>query len=552
MQILTVKIRNFRCFKSINIDFEKCHAIVGENGSGKTAILEAINIATSATQGYLSEQDFNNSDLGDIRIEVIFNQPFIIKIPDGYTTQNIPCKSVCFTGKRRSRATPGKAFSEPFVTEKVAIPIIYDNITEIPDIDKYKHLIPAKVEKTEDGYSAPRKSESKFKFTVLQLTYQNEMEGFPNVFYFDKDREDECRIGYNTTLNKVAKDLNWKFRSKWNQTDIINKWHGFYNEVINTVEDAKNSRIIIPIKNKLLQITGKNFQNLELSLFDIEQPFSKSFFSDRENTNQIEQTRLGSGISILLSYALLHTASSFSKEDLILLVDEPELHLHPQLQSNLFEEFRNSLFQTIYTTQSDSFIDVSEWRSITRISPDFLGYPNAEELSEILDGMSVTTHLDEIKKWHQHRCIFFKEDNQLFFASKCVLVEGPAEKYGLPILAKVLDIDLTNLTIISCNGKSKIPYYQLLCKTFSIPYYTVYDLDNKTVTDRDNKRLHRWSESKAITEFSTSFEQLLGFEEDVEHKTNELLIMIDSILEKSIPEEIKRALSGLERWSKEQ
>jgi len=181
-----------------------------------------------------------------------------------------------------------------------------------------------------------------------------------------------------------------------------------------------------------------------------------------------------------------------------------------------------------------------------------LGYPNAEELSEILDGMSVTTHLDEIKKWHQHRCIFFKEDNQLFFASKCVLVEGPAEKYGLPILAKVLDIDLTNLTIISCNGKSKIPYYQLLCKTFSIPYYTVYDLDNKTVTDRDNKRLHRWSESKAITEFSTSFEQLLGFEEDVEHKTNELLIMIDSILEKSIPEEIKRALSGLERWSKEQ
>ena len=116
----------------------------------------------------------------------------------------------------------------------------------------------------------------------------------------------------------------------------------------------------------------------------------------------------------------------------------------------------------------------------------------------------------------------------------------------------MLNIDLANLTIISCNGKSKIPYYQLLCKSFGLPYFTIYDLDSKAETEGDNKRVHNWSEGNATIEFSTSFEQLLGFKANAEHKTNELLILIDSISKSSIPEEIKKSFSVLEKWSKEQ
>ena len=46
MYLRTLKLRNFRCFSELNIDFpERLAVIVGDNGAGKTAILEAAAIA---------------------------------------------------------------------------------------------------------------------------------------------------------------------------------------------------------------------------------------------------------------------------------------------------------------------------------------------------------------------------------------------------------------------------------------------------------------------------------------------------------------------------
>src|SRR5581483_2873968 len=128
-------------------------------------------------------------------------------------------------------------------------------------------------------------------------------------------------------------------------------------------------------KAKLRQFAGKEFDDLELSLLDVEQPFSKAFFSRRSATNQIEQKNLGSGISILLAYFLIEIVSCSSKEKFMFLIDEPELHLHPQLQQQLLDEFRDAAFQIIYTTQSGCFVDVAEWRSITKFAADFTTAP---------------------------------------------------------------------------------------------------------------------------------------------------------------------------------
>jgi energy-coupling factor transporter ATP-binding protein EcfA2 len=107
--------------------------LVGENGSGKTAILEAINYATSPyyLSSRLDEQDFNSADTGDIRIAVEFDKPFAIKIPDGYTQQIILSRSVELNAKRRDRAAPGRAFSDPFVVSHLCPPITYQKKADI-------------------------------------------------------------------------------------------------------------------------------------------------------------------------------------------------------------------------------------------------------------------------------------------------------------------------------------------------------------------------------------------------------------------------------------
>jgi AAA15 family ATPase/GTPase len=550
MSIKTIKIKNFRCFEDIELSFQRFQSLIGVNGTGKTSVLEAINLASSTSLAYLNEQDFNNKDKGDLSIELFFEEAFLLKVPDGYTSQDIPCCGVQLLAHRREKAAGGKAFSEPFVSEKHAIPCIYTSQSQVPGINKLDGNIPQVITKTEKGYESPRKGGSTFQFTDQRLTLQNDLVNFPGVFYFDRDREEQARVGFNSLLTKVVKDLNWRYRKGWNQAEIKAKWEAFYDLAISTVEEPKTGRIIKPIQDKMKAVTGIDFSNLELSLLDLEQPFLKAFFSRRNNTNQIEQKRLGSGVSILLAYFLLEIASKLSKDEIIFLIDEPELHLHPQLQQALFKEFQDSKSQVIYTTQSDCFISIADWRNISRFSVEGGIAPKKKNLEDIFESKTIAQHLDEIREFHKHKSIFFREDNQIFFSDKCLLVEGPAEKYGIPIIANLLSKDLGNVTIISCNGKAKIAYYQLLCKAFEINFFTLFDLDNKQITEDDNAKPSARAEKDACVAFKTSFEELFGIGHDAKHKTNQLLMKIDALKKEDIPDEIKKAIVKICDWAK--
>lgn len=553
MHISLVKIVNFRCFSEIVINPQKCHALIGENGSGKTAVLEAINLATSigGASSKIDEQDFHNADEKDsLLIEVYFDCPFVIKVPYGYNTRDIPCNGVQLEAHRRSKAAPGRALSPQFVVSQTVIPIVYESGHQ-PTLHLKKETtvnLPPYVKKTGEGYETTQIGGGTLKISARILGLSGDLVGFPNVFYFPKDREKESKTGFATLLKKLVVDLNWRYRSKWNQEEVIRKWEDFYKAIIDTVEDAKSGRIIEPIKERMRDFIGRAFPGLELSLLDLEQPFSKAFFSQRSGTNIIEQNNLGSGVSILLSFFLLEIVSLLSKEEVIILIDEPELHLHPQLQQKFLTAFNEATHQVIYTTQSDCFVDISEWQSINRFRNDHTLQPIEATLNEVIAGKQIREHLNEIKLWHQHKTIFYREDNQVFFAAKCILVEGPADKYGLSVLAERMGREFNGATIMSCNGKSKIPYYQLLCKSYGIAFYTVLDLDGRPETEKDNKNIIDWVENKAVSKFATSFETLLGTS-GKEHKTSVSFAVIDSMSEANIPADIKAVIESISAWS---
>ncbi len=550
--IKRVIIKNYRCFKSLDITLQKNHAFIGENGNGKTTILEAIDLATSKNAGSyrVEEQDFNWDDNGDIEISVYFDSLFVIKIPDGYTTQAILCDGVRFHAKRREKAAPGKALSEPFVTEHYGIPREYKQGEQPKLSEEFNKLnIPLSVISTEKGYSAVRKGGNEIKFSTQGVSFQQELIGFPDVFYFGKDREKETKVGFNSLMQKISKDLNWRFRRGANLEEVQKLWNTYYSHVINLVEDPKNNRIIHPVQERVKKLLGKNFNELEVSLLNIEQPFAKIFLSLRRGQNQIEQENLGSGVSILIAYIFIETISKLAKNEFIFLVDEPELHLHAQVQHALLKDFQNASHQVIYTTQSDCMIDISEWRSIGRVLQDYRVAPGLSDLDEKFDGNKVSDYLDEIKKQHKHRTIFFREDNQIFFAQKCLLVEGPAEKYGLPILVEKLGFEMGNITIISCNGKTKIPYYQLLCKAFDIPYFTLLDLDGDSGNEKvKNDKVKKWSQNNQIEWFKISFESVLGIKENENHKASLVLTMFENINKNEIPKELNNVIEKIVNW----
>ena len=291
MKISRIKIENFRGHKSTELELADHHVLVGENGSGKTAVLEAINYATSPyyLSSRLDEQDFNSADAGDIKITVEFDKPFAIKIPDGYQHQLILSKSVELNVQRRDRAAPRRAFSDPFVVSHLCLPITYAKKADIAKlslpVDVSVDDLPSSVTESEKGYAIPRKSGTKMDIRKDTVALASDLISFPGVFYFDRQREREAKAGFNSLFTKIAKDLNWRNRKGWSQEETTDKWATYYDSVIGVVEDKKKRDLLVPLSEQLTEKLGDDFSSLEISLLNIEQPFSKGFLSFRDGSN---------------------------------------------------------------------------------------------------------------------------------------------------------------------------------------------------------------------------------------------------------------------------
>jgi predicted ATP-dependent endonuclease of OLD family len=554
MKISRVRIEHFRGHTDTTLEFSNHHALVGENGSGKTAVLEAINYATSPyyLSSKIDEQDFNRNDAGDIKITIEFDNPFALKIPDGYTHQLVLSRSITLGVKRREKAATGKAFSDPFVISHLCSPIIYSRKTDIAEIPLPVNVsigeLPDAINATNEGLLIVRKSGNSMKVRRETVALSNDLVGFPNVFYFDRQRERETKGGFNSLFSKIAKDLNWRYRKGWSQTEATEKWDAYYDAVIGIIEDKKKRELLVPLREQLAKMLGADASLLEISLLNIEQPFSKGFMSFRQGSNQIDLEGAGSGISMLAALLLLQQVSERSGGDLILLIDEPELHLHPQLQQNLANHLNNSGAQTIISTHAPLFVDLGSWRSISRMTGTRT-YPRRDRLADKLGSKTVAEHLDDIRDFYYHETMFTSDDSNLFFAKRVLLVEGPVEKYGLPRLAHVLGIQIEQLTIISCNGKGKIPHYAALCHAYELPTMVLFDLDGKDDKEVGNAIIFKACSGAKVHHFATSFEEVLGISKNTEHKANLALAKIDELKTKDvIPGEIQTAIEAVANW----
>ena len=78
--ITTVELQNFRKHQRLRCELSETHWLVGPNGSGKTAVLEAIDLATStgSITSRIGESDFHNADSGPISVRVTFDRYFMV------------------------------------------------------------------------------------------------------------------------------------------------------------------------------------------------------------------------------------------------------------------------------------------------------------------------------------------------------------------------------------------------------------------------------------------------------------------------------------------
>jgi predicted ATP-dependent endonuclease of OLD family len=113
--------------------------------------------------------------------------------------------------------------------------------------------------------------------------------------------------------------------------------------------------------------------------------------------------------------------------------------------------------------------------------------------------------------------------NELFFATRVLLVEGPEDLVAVTAIlqrAGIVRVRVEELgwSILVCGGKPSIPFFQRVLNAFSIPYAVMHDLDevegmndnDKATNQLRNDAIANLAGESQIYTFAVKLEQSLG------------------------------------------
>jgi len=331
MFIKGIHIQNYRLFKNDNTfkldglntpnninEGSGLSLFVGENGCGKTSLLDAVALPLLSYKA----DSFQLTDLYDINekclIEVFSDSEFNYKssMPKASPYKG---KGFSFIGGLRSTGNSNYLSSLVVSDQKF---IRADGQTK-PEDNKPDIRV-----SVNNPWSGPRFNKN-------------------DVLYLDKNRTYQTRSGtYNSTrFDRVMEDFDYQY-IKAEDTPID------LSELHTKLADKVENEFLKKAVEKFKEISGIK---LSLNVLDQMTPHkSASLVMETEGGLKIQLDSIGSGYEMIFSLIYSFYLSRQGSKDLIILIDEPELHLHPKIQREFIKlllEFSKGA-QIILTTHS--------------------------------------------------------------------------------------------------------------------------------------------------------------------------------------------------------
>jgi putative ATP-dependent endonuclease of the OLD family len=462
MYLSKVEIKNFRSLKDITLDLQPgLNVVVGRNNVGKTNVLHAIRHAVGpegarGETAWLDEDDFYHP-------------------PDG-----------------TDRAT------------SISISLTYSNLTEeqrarffeivdfdLSDLSKSKAIV---------RYEASWPSTSKRPTTkrtggpdaVEPPEVPGLLLGSLPITYLPALRDAEAALapGQRSRLAQLFRDL-------------IQRSGGATGEEIKGIFQAANQGLedhtLIETVKASLQVTTRDLAGSDYSPSVLRAAEAKlerilrtlQVQMDGAAIPSLDANGLGYNNLLYIAVVLEHLKTVTADECPLLLVEEPEAHLHPQLTELLAGYLANntpgtSSPQTIVTTHSPVLA--------SRVRPNSVHVMFADHQTRLPRCNSVANACMTPKEERQLQRMLDITRASIYFAKGVVLVEGISESLLIPTLAKRQGIDLGRLHI------TVMPICGVSFETFSkLLQPTVFDIPVAIVTDGDPtvNRGEKWDDDVA-------------------------------------------------------
>lgn len=457
MYLSELKLWNFRKYGSKTFDLNKpdlivpfnkgLNVLIGENDSGKTAIIDAVKL-TLKTHAYewikVDDSDFFN-DSEKLRIELEF---------------------------RGLQPNEAKNFIEWLGWEgegKYAKPIL----RLIYQVEKRQgKIIPTDIKAGMDEAGYPLNAEAR---EYLKTTYLKAL----------RDADYDLTAKKNSRLSQILQEHEFfKKKTKSEKHQFEKDFNDLNLKIENWFKNDGNEKLKKVIDDFLIAFTDENKKSrISLGDSDIKNILEKV------SLGVLDQKNLGLGTMnrLYMSAELLHLKKDNWNGLRLCIIEELEAHLHPQAQMKIIEALQKETeVQFILSTHSPNLASKVKLHNLILCNSN-KAFPLGEEPNEENQKSKVDkyTKLSKDDYTFLERFLDVTKAN-LFFAKGIILVEGWSEEILLPILAKRLGYDLTEkeISIVNVGSTAYLRFAKIFLRQnqkeiLNIPVAIITDLDNR-------------------------------------------------------------------------
>lgn len=474
MKLTQLKLENFRSFGPFaeTIDFNSITGLIGHNSAGKTAILSAIRVLLGNLR--LKQSDFhcvNEQSIEHIemKIEARFDFFDSSESQEECGETSIPTFFETLTIQNEGE--------NPYIRIVLDAKWTPSNSPE-GDIDSSISFITSS---DDDTKRVPMTAFFRSKIDVIYI---------PAI----RNPYEQLNNAAGTILWRLLKQINWKESDK---LDISQK--------IDSLDRAISDQDGISLIEETISAQWKIYHNdnrfsdakIKFGSTDLNKILKKLEveFSPGPHNRSYKIGDLGDGLQSLFYFSLIdaflkteekglkeisknidendRTLNVSPPELTILLVEEPENHINPQLLGNALTNLRsiskNENSQVVFTSHNPSVVK--------RIDPEEIRHVRMESLfeSSVVNKLVLPDKESDAYKYVKNAVIAYPE---LYFSSLIILGEGDSEEIIIPFFLKEKypNLDSVGISVVPLGGRHVNHFWRLL-NQLQIPYITLLDFD---------------------------------------------------------------------------